>query len=100
MSKALKLTKTLFWDIDLKQIDWQKHHDFVIGRVLLYGDENDFVKIKKMYGLPAIKKAVIKTKNFDKKSLNFWSVIFNIPKNKFLCFQTRSRTKQNPFWNR
>lgn len=100
MSKPLKLTKTLFWDTELKDIDIEKHRDFIIGRVLLYGDKKDFNEIKKMYSLPIIKKVATQTKNLDKKSLNFWSLIFNIPKNKFVCFPTRSQIKQNPFLNR
>jgi len=93
-----KLSSTIFWDTDLKQIDPDKHADFIIQRVLEYGDKDDWLTIKKYYSLGRIKKAACQARNLSKKSANFWSLILGIPKNKFICLKQHSRQKQNPFW--
>lgn len=43
------LNKTLFWDVDFNDLDYKKHADFIIKRVLLYGDKSDWGKIKKFF---------------------------------------------------
>jgi hypothetical protein len=96
----LKLNKTLFWDTPLNQIDPEKHADFIIQRVLEYGDQKDWQIIKKYYPLKQIKHATINSKNLSQKSANFWSLILSIPKNKFLCFKKHSLQKQDPFLQR
>lgn len=86
--KKIKLNKELFWDVNYNQVDFNKNADFVINRVLLFGDLDDFKKIRNYYNLNRIKKAAKNSKIFDKKSLNFWSIVLHIPKNKFVCLKT------------
>lgn len=33
----MKLSREIFWDTDYDKIDWEKHRDWVICRVLEYG---------------------------------------------------------------
>lgn len=99
-TQNLKLNKTIFWDTPMRQIDPQKHADFIIQRVLEYGDKDDWQTIKKYYSLKQIKDAACSDRNLSKKSANFWSLILSIPKNKLLCFKNLSRQKQDPFLRR
>ncbi|MFA6042981.1 MAG: hypothetical protein WCV85_03485 [Patescibacteria group bacterium] len=73
----LKLSKELFWDTNVRDIDERKHADFIIGRVLQYGDLNDYKILKGMYSLPRIKKIASKVRYIDKKSKIFWQLILN-----------------------
>jgi len=93
----VKLDKTLFWDIDINDLDFKKNTQFIVSRVLQWGDMEDYQQIKKYYGLSKIKNIAPKVKYLDRKSLNFWSQVFNIPKNKFLCFKTHLNKKQSAF---
>ena len=43
----IKLNKQLFWDIDFKKLDYKKNTNFIISRVLVYGDLEDYRMIKK-----------------------------------------------------
>lgn len=94
------LNKKLFWDIDFKSLDNEKHADFIIKRVLVSGDVGDYEFIKKQYGLDRIKSVAKKIDFPDKKSLNFWSLIFNIPQELFLCIKKSSTKKQSMFFKR
>ncbi|MFH1456528.1 MAG: hypothetical protein ABIF17_00230 [Patescibacteria group bacterium] len=96
----IKLDKSLFWDVDFKNLDLNKNKQFIVGRVLLYGDIDDYKEIREFYGLQKLKNIAKKVKYLDRKSLNFWSFILKIPKNKFVCSQTSLKQKQDPFLNR
>jgi len=96
----IKIDQSLFWDIDPKQMDWNKHKSFVIGRVLNQGDVSDYRVIRDYYGDQTIIRAAKKIRYLNPKSLNFWSLIFKIPKSSFLCFQIQSHQKQSAFMKR
>lgn len=96
----LKLSKQLFWDVKVNELDYKKHADFIIKRVLLRGDVKDYKIIKKKYGLKKIKNIAKKVDYPDKKSLNFWSLIFNIPLKSFQCIKKLSIQKQSVFSQR
>lgn len=100
MNKKNQLKKELFWDVNFQNLDYQKNADFIIERVLSFGDVKDCQILKKIYTPKKIKKAALKADYPDKKTANFWSVIFNIPLNSFLWSKKLSMSKPNAFWKR
>lgn len=96
----INLNKTLFWDVNFKDLDFEKHDKFIISRVLSYGDVDDFKKIKEKYGIKKIKRIAKEVNLNNKKSLNFWSLIFNLPLNKFKCSKKLLKKEPSAFWNR
>jgi len=74
----IKINKGLFWDTKFKDLDYKEHADFIIKRVLQYGDVKDYKIAKKKYGIKKIKKVAQNTSYSDKKSPNFWKIIFNL----------------------
>lgn len=95
-----QLNKTLFWDIDFKNLDYKKNADFIIERVLSFGDEKDYRLLQKIYNFEKIKKIAVKLNYPNKKTINFWSLIFDIPINSFLYIKKLSMQKPNAFWKR
>jgi hypothetical protein len=96
MEKIDKI-KYLFWDVDTKSIDFEKHCRFIIERVITHGNLSDWNFIKKVYSIQKIKEEVVQIRSLDKKTLNFLSVIYDIPLKKFRCYtQTQSK---NTHWN-
>lgn len=96
----IKLNKKLFWDVEIKNLDFKKQADFIIGRVLSYGDKKDYEEIKRFYGLKKIKSAAKKTNYANRKSLYFWSLIFDLPLNSFQCIPKLLTKKPSAFWRR
>lgn len=92
------LDKKFFWDVDRKTLNYVKHADFIIRRVLGMGDLKDYRFIKKKYGVRKIKKVAQNTLWADSKTQNFWRLIFNIKQNKWKS--KLSQKKRNPFWSR
>ncbi|MBX2923036.1 MAG: hypothetical protein KF746_12635 [Chitinophagaceae bacterium] len=53
-----KLRKTLFWDTDVKQIDWEKQYKAVIQRVYERGNANEQNEISRFYGMAKVQAAL------------------------------------------
>ncbi len=85
---SLNLKRSIFWDVDYDKLDYEKNSRFIIGRVLMRGDVDDWLSIRDYYGLDKIKKEVLQIRYLDKLTLNFCSVIFKVKKEEFRCYNT------------
>jgi hypothetical protein len=83
----------LFWDCDTEKIDYARRVNFVLERVFSMGTEKDIREAIRYYGVETIKKEIIQIKILDKKTVNYVSFLFKIPKRKFIC------CKQNVYQN-
>lgn len=90
-----QLNKSFFWDIDLFALDENKSSRLIIERVMNYGDLNDILLVKKQYGEEEIKRILCNLNYIDPKTLNFISILFNIPKTKFKCYIRKQLTNQH-----
>ncbi len=93
----MELSKTLFWDTDISQIDYDKNARHIIERVLQRGMLSDWFEIKNYYGLDRIKNEILQIRYLDKVSLNFCSKYFQIPKEQFKCYNTEQSIQK--LWN-
>lgn len=93
----MTLNQILFWDTDVKKIDFQKNSRSIIERIITRGTINDWYELKKFYGLKKIKDEVINIPYLDKITLNFLSKYFSLPVKKFKCYNTKQYTKK--LWN-
>jgi hypothetical protein len=83
-----KLDRKVFWDTDFDQLDFTKHADAIIVRVLERGSLSDWNEIKRYYGHEKIKIAAINARNLSKKTLHFVSAIYHIPLSEFRCYNS------------
>ncbi|OGZ27672.1 MAG: hypothetical protein A2365_03440 [Candidatus Nealsonbacteria bacterium RIFOXYB1_FULL_40_15] len=100
MNKKISLNKELFWDVNSDDLGYLKDSDFIISRVLNYGDVEDYKTIKKIYGIRKIKETSKKTCYTSNKNLSFWSNVFNIPISLFSCRKKLLKQKQSMFGRR
>ena len=94
---SLKLSKKIFWDIDINHFDEYKNKRIIIERVFSLGDIADIKKIIKFYGLETIKQEIVNAGFLDNKSLYWISDFLDIPKTQFKCF-TKKQLNQT-HWN-
>jgi hypothetical protein len=91
------LSGHLFWDVDISKLDEDIDSKYIIKKVLLYGLYADFKKILNYYGLKKIIDTAVNSREIDKKTASFLSVISGIPTSRFACYITeQSRPKH---WN-
>jgi len=89
------LSQYLFWDYNADILDPNIDKRLILERVFTKGTENDEKKAFNFYGKETIKNTILDIKYFDKKTLNYLSVVFGISKEKFKCY--RKSLSENPF---
>jgi hypothetical protein len=84
------LNKTsLFWDVG--SLDPHRDADFIIGRILRYGDTDDFTWALSTYGRDKVEAVLRRTKDLDRKSLSFWCGFFHIDPSTCILAQSISQ---------
>lgn len=94
-----KFRSEIFWDTDVRTIDYQKHAHYVIGKVIKWGNFDDWQELKRIYSTKKIKSEIKKISDLDDKDKNFLHIIYNIPLNQ-LCSTRQSIKKCSPFYLR
>lgn len=69
------LRQSLFWDVDPKTIDLERHARYVIERVLDFGNDNEVRWLWRTYSKRKIRNVVQKTRVLHAKSKALWSLI-------------------------
>jgi hypothetical protein len=77
----------LFWDVDLRELNFEKHKTHIIQKVLEYGLIKDWELLKRFYGLETIKEVSLNLRSLDAVTLSFLSAIFKINKTEFRCYK-------------
>jgi len=90
-----RLSKPLFWDCDAGRLDPDADKRLILERVFTRGTEADEREVFGYYGRALIRQTVTEIKYLDKKSLNYLSVILDIPKEDFRCYE--KTLSENPF---
>lgn len=94
------LRESLFWDVDFKKLDLQKDAQFIIGRVLDFGNLKEWKAIEKFYGLKKIKEVAQNHIFSDKRSANFWAMVLGISLANLKCTRKLSTKTPNAFLKR
>ncbi len=94
------LRSSLFWDVDEQKIDTEKSVNFIIGRVLDYGNTGEWRAIRSFYGEEKIKETVRKHTFSSSRSANLWANIFKIPLKDLKCTKNPSLKTPNAFFRR
>jgi hypothetical protein len=92
-----KLDRAYFWDVDFDKLDVKASKRLIVERVVNFGNLSDFDIITKFWGIDEIKRTVVELNYLDPKTLNFLSLLYNIPKRNFKCYTRRQLNPQH--WN-
>lgn len=84
-----QITKALFWDINFTEIDFNKHHKFIIPRVMDRGTKNDVKIIWDFYGEKVIRETLINTRFLEDKTIYFFANLFSIQASDFIAYQIK-----------
>lgn len=83
------LSPHLFWDVDIKQLNFNDNKQFIVKRILEYGLLSDWVLLNHFLNIDEIADIVLQIKELDYKSLSFIATLSKRPKEKFLCYTTQ-----------
>lgn len=90
--------QSYFWDIDFKQLDFRKYRQFVLARILEYGDKKALKWAAAKFPTKDWRDTLIQSKNLTPKTANFWAIILGIDKNKIPCLKKFFQKKQSRIW--
>lgn len=90
--------KTYFWDVDFQKLDFEKYPNFVIERILEYGNQRSVSWLSQFFSRDIIKETVINSRTLSPKSANFWALILGLDRKKVLCLKKLSTQRRNKFW--
>ncbi|MFO7822269.1 MAG: hypothetical protein R6V56_09490 [Lentisphaeria bacterium] len=94
MSIIDKLPARLFWDIDHKKLDSEKHKRFIITRVMERGDIEDVQAIWNKYSHDKIREALTTARYLSPKTTAFFSNQFSLSEDAFRAHRRRQQNKE------
>lgn len=98
MKKAPQFLKKYFWDIDFSTFDTKKSQDYVIVRLLEYGDVPATKWLLKTFSKEDIKKVVITKRNLSPQTASFWSLFLGIKEKDVVCLQKPYLKMRQAHW--
>jgi len=81
-----QFNKAYFWDVDFDKLNKSRSGRLIIERIINLGNLHDIHILKKIYSEEEIKRTLCNLAYLDPKTLNFASLLFNIPKTRFKCY--------------
>lgn len=90
--------KRYFWDVDANKLDPNKYSEYVIGRILEYGNPDAMKWIIKTFNNNLIEKTFKKNREMSRKTAEFWRNYFGLRKNEILCLKKPYQKVQNKPW--
>lgn len=73
--KTMKFRQALFWDVDPKNIDPQKNAQYVIERILDFGNDKEVKWMWDQYDKKLLKKIVFKSRCLRPRTKNAWILL-------------------------
>ncbi|MEO0094267.1 MAG: hypothetical protein ABIL46_05790 [candidate division WOR-3 bacterium] len=98
MKSIPKFIKKYFWEADLDKLDIKKYRIYILRRIMEYGDEKAVAWLWKNFKKSEMRKVLIESRGFSKKSANYWAVILDLPKEKMRCLNKQLQKKQRRIW--
>lgn len=79
----------IFWDVDVKKLDFELRANFIIERVFERGDVQDIRNCRRYYGDDKVREALLNAKFLPLYTLHFASAVVNEPIEHFRCYTLR-----------
>ena len=89
--------KFLFWDTSPERLSFQKHKQYIIERILEYGDFDADRWLLTKYSEDDLVDVVKKSKRISLKTASFYSLKYNIDKKEIQFFKNPFKERQNRF---
>jgi len=90
-------SENLFWDIDPRTLDMERHAKYIVGRVLERGTLMDWRLLCRRFTLSGVIEIAQTLRSIDPKALAFLSVVGHIPREFFRCCTSKQLTPKH--WN-
>ena len=76
MKEEMPRRQSLFWDVDPKTIDPEKHGRYIIERILDFGDDAEVRWVWRYYDHALIRDVVQRSRALFPETRSFWNLMF------------------------
>ncbi len=90
--------KKYFWEVDVDGLDVDKNPEYIISRLLEYGDREATRWLFKKFSRALIAKTLREGRAFSPRTANFWRLYLNLDKNKVLCLRMPYQKRREGTW--
>lgn len=88
--KEVKLRPTLLWDANPDTVDYQRHKELIVQRVIERGNMDDFYFILHTYGgIKGVREIIKRLPKLSPRDEAFVLVNFNLTKDDLICYKER-----------
>lgn len=95
---VMEFSRTLFWDVDPATIDPKKHDQYIIDRVLDFGEMDEVRWLSRFYDTSSIRKVLLTSRDISPKSANLWALVFGVDKKKMKCLNEQYLKERRKVW--
>jgi len=95
IEQIINQDKRLFWD--KSGINSESDKYVIAERILEWGTEREVRTVLSCYGKDFIRRVVMESRNLSPKTVNYFSVILDIPREATRCFSDASRQIWRPY---
>jgi len=88
LEQIIKNKRTYFWDKG--PLDPYRDKYIIIERILEFGTEDEIKIISDYYGRESVEEVVIQSRSLSPKTVNYFALLFGIPREKTKCFSDTS----------
>ncbi|HCS19403.1 MAG TPA: hypothetical protein DIW47_02380 [Bacteroidetes bacterium] len=88
MHPLAQLQPDLFWDINLTGLDWNKHKQLIVERVLERGSYKTFRITEEHYGKEVLKNIIRKISYMHPRDISFVKIYFQLQTEDLRCCST------------
>ncbi len=71
----MKFRQALFWDTNPNKIDVKKNAQYIIERVLDFGNDKEVKWLYHFYDKSLLKKVVVKSRSLRPRTKNLWTLL-------------------------
>ncbi len=65
--------RTLFWDVNFDELEWEKHKKYIAERILNFGDWDDVLWLKDRMSEKELIALVNSSREINRKTKNYWN---------------------------
>ena len=87
-----------FWEIAPQQLDLDQYHQYVVLRLLRYGDIEAIKWLQDRFGIELIKDALRHGRDLNRKQGIFYAHIYNLPLEEVKCLSKAFPLSPDRIW--
>ncbi len=84
----IKLSGKAFWDVDMRNLDYEKQANYIIRKVFENGSWDDILEVTVFYGMNKVRDVLTASTYLKENTLYFASLFLDIPRSQFACYTT------------